>query len=77
MQFIKIITIFASSFGGEIPIQDALAFISHLTEKKSEIYNCATTGDSLAVNYLMEKDRRLTDYYNNSRYSYFGANGLE
>ncbi|MCH5303183.1 MAG: hypothetical protein J1E77_10115 [Prevotella sp.] len=43
----------------------------------AEIYNCATTGDSLAVNYLMEKDRRLTDYYNNSRYSYFGANGLE
>ena len=32
----------------------------------AEIYNCATTGDSLAVNYLMEKDRRLTDYYNNS-----------
>ena len=32
----------------------------------AEIYNCATTGDSLAINYLMEKDRRLTDYYNNS-----------
>lgn len=31
----------------------------------AEIYNCATMGDSLAVNYLMEKDQRLTDYYNN------------
>ena len=31
----------------------------------AEIYNCATMGDSLAVNALMEKDQRLTDYYNN------------
>ena len=31
----------------------------------AEIYNCATMGDSLAVNYWMEKDRRLSDYYNN------------
>ena len=32
----------------------------------AEIYNCATTGDSLAINYLMDKDQRLTDYYNNN-----------
>ena len=31
----------------------------------ADIYNCATTGDSLAVCALMDKDRRLTDYYNN------------
>ena len=31
----------------------------------AQIYNCSTIGDSMAVNYLMEKDRRLTDYYNN------------
>ena len=30
----------------------------------SQIYNAATMGDSLAVNHLMEKDQRLTDYYN-------------
>ena len=30
----------------------------------SQIYNAATMGDSLAVNYLMEKDKRLTDCYN-------------
>ena len=29
------------------------------------IYNAATMGDSLTVCNLMEKDRRLTDYYNN------------
>ena len=28
------------------------------------MYNAATMGDSLTVNYLMEKDQRLTDYYN-------------
>lgn len=28
------------------------------------MYNAATMGDSLTVNYLMEKDRRLTEYYN-------------
>ncbi len=30
----------------------------------AEIYNCATLGDSLAIEALMEKDRRITDYYN-------------
>ncbi len=30
----------------------------------SQIYNAATMGDSLAVNHLMEKDKRLTEYYN-------------
>ena len=30
----------------------------------SQIYNAATMGDSLAVSHLMEKDKRLTDYYN-------------
>ncbi len=30
----------------------------------AEIYNCATLGDSLAIEALMEKDRRLTEYYN-------------
>ena len=30
----------------------------------AQIYNAATMGDSLAVNHLMEKDKRLTDYYN-------------
>jgi hypothetical protein len=30
----------------------------------AQIYNAATMGDSLAVNYLMEKDKRLTDCYN-------------
>ena len=30
----------------------------------AQIYNCATIGDSLAINYLMEKDKRLSDYYN-------------
>ncbi len=28
------------------------------------IYNAATMGDSITVNNLMEKDQRLTDYYN-------------
>jgi hypothetical protein len=28
------------------------------------MYNAATTGDSLTVCHLMEKDQRLTDYYN-------------
>ena len=28
------------------------------------MYNAATMGDSLTVNYLMDKDRRLTEYYN-------------
>ncbi|MDO4497184.1 MAG: glycosyl hydrolase 115 family protein [Bacteroidales bacterium] len=31
----------------------------------AHIYNYATLGDSLAIEALMEKDRRLTDYYNN------------
>lgn len=31
----------------------------------AQIYNYATLGDSLSVEALMEKDRRLTDYYNN------------
>ena len=31
----------------------------------AQIYNCATIGDSLTINYLMEKDKRLSDYYNN------------
>ncbi len=30
----------------------------------AQIYNCATLGDSTAINYLMQKDRRLSDYYN-------------
>jgi hypothetical protein len=30
----------------------------------SQIYNAATMGDSLAVSHLMEKDKRLTYYYN-------------
>jgi hypothetical protein len=30
----------------------------------AQIYNAATMGDSLTINYLMEKDQRLTDYYN-------------
>ena len=30
------------------------------------IYNAATMGDSLLVEQLMEKDRQLADYYNNS-----------
>jgi len=30
----------------------------------AQIYNAATMGDSLAVNHLMEKDKRLTDCYN-------------
>ncbi|MBR5688232.1 MAG: glycosyl hydrolase 115 family protein [Prevotella sp.] len=30
----------------------------------AQIYNAATLGDSLTVNDLMEKDRRLTEYYN-------------
>ena len=30
----------------------------------AQIYNAATMGDSLAINHLMEKDQRLTDYYN-------------
>jgi hypothetical protein len=30
----------------------------------AQIYNAATMGDSLVINHLMEKDRRLTDYYN-------------
>ena len=30
----------------------------------AQIYNYATMGDSLAIEALMEKDRRLTDYYN-------------
>ena len=29
----------------------------------AQIYNCATIGDSLTINYLMEKDKRLSDYY--------------
>jgi len=29
-----------------------------------QIYNYATLGDSLAIEALMQKDRRLTDYYN-------------
>lgn len=32
----------------------------------AQIYNYATLGDSLAIEALMEKDRRMTDYYNNS-----------
>ena len=30
----------------------------------AQIYNYATFGDSLAINLLMAKDQRLTDYYN-------------
>ncbi len=30
------------------------------------LYNAATTGDSLAVEALMKKDKRLSDYYNNT-----------
>ena len=30
----------------------------------AQIYNAATMGDSLTVNDLMEKDQRLTEYYN-------------
>ena len=30
----------------------------------AQIYNYSTMGDSLAVEALMEKDRRMTDYYN-------------
>ena len=30
----------------------------------AQIYNAATMGDSLTINYLMEKDQRLTNYYN-------------
>ena len=30
----------------------------------AQIYNYATMGDSLAIEALMQKDRRLTDYYN-------------
>jgi hypothetical protein len=30
----------------------------------AQLYNAATMGDSLTVSYLMEKDQRLTDYYN-------------
>jgi len=30
-----------------------------------QIYNYATLGDSLAIEALMQKDKRLTDYYNN------------
>ena len=30
----------------------------------AQIYNASTMGDSLAVNHLMEKDKRLTEYYN-------------
>ena len=32
----------------------------------AQMYNYATLGDSMAIEALMEKDRRLTDYYNNS-----------
>ena len=32
----------------------------------AQIYNRATLGDSLAVERLMERDRELTDYYNNT-----------
>ena len=31
----------------------------------AQIYNCATLGDSLTINRLMEKDQRLSDHYNN------------
>ena len=30
----------------------------------TQIYNAATMGDSLTINHLMEKDQRLTNYYN-------------
>ncbi|MBR1388599.1 MAG: glycosyl hydrolase 115 family protein [Prevotella sp.] len=30
----------------------------------AQIYNCATIGDSVTINHLMQKDQRLTDYYN-------------
>ena len=30
----------------------------------AQIYNAATMGDSITINHLMEKDERLTDYYN-------------
>ena len=30
----------------------------------AQIYNCATIGDSTAINYLMQKDQRLSNYYN-------------
>ena len=32
----------------------------------AQIYNCASLGDSLTIDYLMAKDQRLTDYYNQS-----------
>ena len=32
----------------------------------AQIYNSATIGDSLAIEHLMLKDKRLTDYYNTS-----------
>lgn len=31
----------------------------------ADIYNCASRGDSLKIEELMEKDKRLSDYYNN------------
>lgn len=31
----------------------------------AQIYQCATMGDSLGVQLLMDKDQRLSDYYNN------------
>lgn len=31
----------------------------------AKIYNCATLGDSIGIERLMEYDRELTDYYNN------------
>lgn len=31
----------------------------------AQIYNCTTIGDSTTINHLMQKDQRLSDYYNN------------
>jgi len=45
----------------------------------AQIYNYSTMGDSLAVEALMEKDRRMTDYYNNvssMNYNYYNISQL-
>lgn len=65
------LTLRAEKLRNELPaeMQDAYYQLVYYPVMASagvaQIYNAATLGDSLSIELLMEKDRQLSDYYNN------------
>ena len=65
------LTLRAEKLHNELPaeMQDAYYQLVYYPVMASagvaQIYNAATLGDSLSIELLMEKDRQLSDYYNN------------